>query len=99
MTRQRAHSYSYTGIVILLSREGRITMPVYEYECARCRVIYEVRQGMSDPPLAACPRCTEPVNRIILAPNLNRYKFSRPTEAKYAKVTPREEIAKEREIQ
>ena len=74
-------------------------MPVYEYECAHCRVIYEVRQGMSDPPLAACPRCTEPVNRIISAPNLKRYNFSSPTEAKYAKVTPREEIAKERELQ
>src|SRR2546422_7907072 len=70
-------------------------MPVYEYEWAHCRVIYEVREGMSDPPLAACPRCTEPVNRIISAPNLNRYNFSSPTEAKYAKVTPREEIAKE----
>ena len=74
-------------------------MPVYEYECARCRVIYEVRQGMSDPPLATCLRCTQPVHRIISAPNLNRYNFSSPTEAKYAKVTPREEIAKERELQ
>ena len=74
-------------------------MPVYEYECARCRVIYEVRQAMSDLPLATCPKCEERVNRIISAPNLNRYNFSSPTEAKYAKVTPREEIAKERELQ
>src|SRR2546430_5425698 len=54
---------------------------------------------MSDPPLATCPRCKEPVTRIMSAPNLNRYNFSSPTEAKYAKVTPREEIAKERELQ
>jgi len=81
------------------SRERRNAMPIYEYECARCLVIYEVRQGMSDPPLATCPRCKEPVTRIISAPNVNRYNFSSPTEAKYAKVTPREEIAKERELQ
>ncbi len=74
-------------------------MPIYEYECAPCLVIYEVRQGMSDPPLATCPRCKEPVTRIMSAPNVNRYNFSSPTEAKYAKVTPREEIAKERELQ
>ena len=74
-------------------------MPVYEYECARCRVIYERRQGMSDAPLATCPTCTEPVTRILSAPNFNRYNFSSPTEAKYAKVTPREEIARERVLQ
>jgi hypothetical protein len=39
------------------------------------------------------------VTRIISAPNLNRYNFSSPTEAKYARVTRREETAKERELQ
>ncbi len=74
-------------------------MPIYEYECAGCLVIYEMRQGMNDPPLTMCPKCKEPVKRIISTPNLNRYNFSGPSEAKYAKVTPREEISKERELQ
>jgi len=74
-------------------------MPIYEYECTPCLIIYEVRQGMKDPPLATCPKCSGSVSRVISAPNLNRYNFSSPTEAKYAKVSPGGEIAKEKELQ
>ena len=74
-------------------------MPIYEYECTPCLIIYEVRQSMKDPPLTSCPKCDGPVSRVISAPNLNRYNFSGPTEAKYAKISAREEIAKERELQ
>lgn len=74
-------------------------MPVYEYECTPCLIIYEVRQGMNDPPLATCPQCEGTVNRVISAPNLNRYNFSSPTEAKYAKVSTRDEVNRERELQ
>jgi putative FmdB family regulatory protein len=74
-------------------------MPVYEYECAPCRVIYEVRQGLSDPAVGACPRCEGPVERLISAPNLNLRNFTSPTEARYAGVSAREEIARERELQ
>ncbi len=74
-------------------------MPVYEYECAPCRVIYEVRQSMTDPPLATCPRYRGGVTRLISAPNLNLDNFSSPTAAKYARMSEREEIARERELQ
>ena len=74
-------------------------MPVYEYECAPCLIIYEVRQGMKDPPLETCPECKGPVTRVMSAPNINRYNFSSPTEAKYAKLSDRDEIAKEGELQ
>lgn len=74
-------------------------MPVYEYECAPCLTIYEVRQGMEDPPLETCPRCRGTVTRIISAPNLNRYNHSSPTEAKYAKLSLRDEVTRERELQ
>lgn len=74
-------------------------MPIYEYECAPCLTLYEVRQGMKDAPLTTCPKCAGPVTRTISAPNLNRRNFASPTEAKYAKVSPREEIAKEKELQ
>jgi putative FmdB family regulatory protein len=74
-------------------------MPVYEYECAPCLTIYEVRHGMNDPPLETCPRCQGAVTRLISAPNLNLDNFSSPTEAKYSKISPREEIAKEQELQ
>ena len=74
-------------------------MPIYEYECAPCRVIYEVRQRLSDPPVATCPRCQGSVTRLISAPNLNLDNFSSPTEAKYARMSDREEIARERVLQ
>jgi putative FmdB family regulatory protein len=74
-------------------------MPVYEYECATCEVVYETMHGMSDPPLASCPKCRSSVTRLMSAPRLNRYNYASPTEAKYAKMTEREEIAKERELQ
>jgi hypothetical protein len=56
-------------------------MPLYEYECTPCLVVYETMHGM------------------ISAPRINRYNYSSPTEAKYAKVSAREEIAKEQELQ
>lgn len=74
-------------------------MPVYEYECAPCRVIYEVRHGMNDPALDVCPRCRRAVTRLISAPNLNLANFSSPTAARYARMSDREEIARERELQ
>ena len=74
-------------------------MPVYEYECTPCMIIYEVRQGMGDPPLQTCPECKGAVERIMSAPNVNRYNFSSPTEAKYAKVSTSDEVKRERELQ
>ena len=55
--------------------------------------------GINDPPLENCPRCEGSVTRLISAPRINRHNFSGPTEAKYAKVSPQQEIAKERDLQ
>jgi putative FmdB family regulatory protein len=74
-------------------------MPVYEYECTPCRIIYEVRHGMNDPPLRTCQKCHGALTRLISVPNLNLENFSSPTEAKYAKITHQEEVAKEKELQ
>jgi putative FmdB family regulatory protein len=74
-------------------------MPVYEYECAPCRVIYEIRQRMDDPPLPACPRCHGEVGRLVSASRVNRRNHSSPTAARYARMSEREEVARERELQ
>jgi putative FmdB family regulatory protein len=66
-----------------------------QYECTPCLVVYEVMHGMNDPPLRTCPRCRGSVTRLISAPRLNRYNFSGPTEAKYAKVSPQSLAEKE----
>jgi putative FmdB family regulatory protein len=74
-------------------------MPVYEYQCEPCRVIYEARQTLKDAPLATCPRCGGELARLLSAPNFNRGNHASPTEAKYARMSPREEIARERVLQ
>ena len=45
-------------------------MSIYEYKavsggCEYCRRRFEVRQGMSEPPLGKCPRCGAPVRRLF----------------------------------
>jgi putative FmdB family regulatory protein len=74
-------------------------MPTYEYECEPCRVIYETRHGVNDRAPAGCPRCGAPVNRLMSAPNLKRGNYASPTEAKYAKMSTREEVAREKVLQ
>jgi len=50
-------------------------MPIYEYApttagCPTCRGGVEVLQRLSDPPLAACPNCAAPLERVISAPQV-----------------------------
>lgn len=42
-------------------------LPTYEYECERCARVFEVRQRISDPALAACETCGGPVRRLLAA--------------------------------
>lgn len=44
-----------------------ISLPTYEYQCERCARVFEVRQRISDPPLAACEKCGGPVRRLLAA--------------------------------
>lgn len=74
-------------------------MPIYEYECTPCRTIYQTRHGMNDEPLRVCEKCRGPVQRRFSMPHLILGRFSSPTEAKYAKMTDAEEIAREKELQ
>ena len=40
-------------------------MPVYEYECSKCKKVHEVEQRMSDAPLKKCPDCSGSVQKLI----------------------------------
>ena len=40
-------------------------MPTYEYECSSCKEHFETFQGITAPPLSACPKCSGKVNRLI----------------------------------
>ena len=40
-------------------------MPVYEYECQKCKQITEAMQKFSDPPLTRCPHCAGRLRKMI----------------------------------
>ncbi|OEU59509.1 MAG: transcriptional regulator [Desulfuromonadales bacterium C00003094] len=40
-------------------------MPMYEYQCEKCGLVFEARQKFSDDPLTGCQACGGPVNKLI----------------------------------
>jgi putative FmdB family regulatory protein len=42
-------------------------VPTYEYECAACRRVFEIRQRISEPPLTTCDACGGAVHRLLSA--------------------------------
>lgn len=42
-------------------------MPTYEYECLKCGRVFEIRQRISEPPLAECDVCGGQVRRLLSA--------------------------------
>jgi putative FmdB family regulatory protein len=43
-------------------------MPLYEYQCKKCRHRFERIQRFSDPLIKKCPECGGPVEQVISAP-------------------------------
>ena len=43
-------------------------MPLYEYQCKKCRHRFERIQKFSDPPIKKCPECGGPVEQLISPP-------------------------------
>jgi putative FmdB family regulatory protein len=42
-------------------------MPTYEYECRKCRRVFEIRQRISEPALTVCDVCGGEVRRLLSA--------------------------------
>lgn len=40
-------------------------MPMYEYKCQACGLVFEARQKFSDAPLTACRECGGAVEKMI----------------------------------
>nr|WP_320115280.1 zinc ribbon domain-containing protein [uncultured Desulfuromonas sp.] len=40
-------------------------MPMYEYQCEKCGLVFEVRQKFSDAPVEECRECQGPVKKLI----------------------------------
>ena len=43
-------------------------MPLYEYQCKKCRHRFERIRKFSDPPLKRCPECGGTVEQLLSAP-------------------------------
>lgn len=54
---------------------------------------------MNEKGLSTCTQCNSALRKVISAPRLNVKNFNGPTEAKYANMTVKEELVKERELQ
>jgi putative FmdB family regulatory protein len=50
-------------------------MPLYEYECKKCKRRFERIQKFSDPPVRKCPECGGSVERL-LSPAAVQFKGS-----------------------
>lgn len=42
-------------------------MPIYEYQCAKCKKTHEIWQKINDPPETKCPACGGKIARLISA--------------------------------
>jgi putative FmdB family regulatory protein len=42
-------------------------VPTYDYRCDRCERTFEIRQRISEEPLATCERCGGPIRRLLSA--------------------------------
>lgn len=40
-------------------------MPTYDYECQKCKHVFEIFQSMNDKLIEKCPRCKGKVKRLI----------------------------------
>jgi putative FmdB family regulatory protein len=40
-------------------------MPVYEYQCKKCRYQFELKQSFNDDPKVICPQCGSKAKRVF----------------------------------
>jgi putative FmdB family regulatory protein len=43
-------------------------VPLYDYKCTNCELLYEVREGFDAPSRQACPSCGAVAKRVLHAP-------------------------------
>jgi putative FmdB family regulatory protein len=63
-------------------------VPLYEYQCKKCKHRFEKIQKFSDRPLKKCPECGGPLEQLLSAPAV-QFKGSGWYVTDYAKKTMR----------
>jgi putative FmdB family regulatory protein len=62
MTLQSRHSKLHSAKVVCV--------PLYEYQCKKCKHRFEKIQKFSDPLVKKCPKCGGPVEQLLSAPSV-----------------------------
>jgi putative FmdB family regulatory protein len=62
-------------------------VPLYEYQCKKCKHRFEKIQKFSDRPLKKCPECGGPLEQLLSAPAV-QFKGSGWYVTDYAKKAP-----------
>ena len=78
---------------------GANEVPIYEYACDPCKVIYRTKHGINDTRPDTCRKCKGALRKVISAPSLNTKRFTSPTQEKYAKISESDEMAMEKDFQ
>jgi putative FmdB family regulatory protein len=81
----------------LLEREN---VPLYEYQCQKCKAHFEKIQKFSDPPLRRCEKCGGPLEQLLSSPAI-QFKgsgwyvtdYARKATSETGKTTPTGETA------
>jgi putative FmdB family regulatory protein len=56
---------------VLRNQQREITMPLYEYECRKCKKHTEKIQKFSGREITKCPHCGGPLQRVVTAPAIS----------------------------
>ncbi len=80
------------------ARKGAVgrNVPAYDYVCAACGAVVELRHSINKSPSATCVACGGPLRRLFTVPRVNVGNRSSATAARYAKLTQGEEVARVR---
>jgi putative FmdB family regulatory protein len=46
-------------------------MPIYNYECKLCDIVYEFTASMTDSTERVCAECGDPLKKVFSAPVIN----------------------------
>ena len=52
----------------LIRRGNKLSVPIYEYQCKKCKHKFEKIQKFSDRPIKKCPECGGPVEQLLSSP-------------------------------
>lgn len=89
----------FTARMDLGRHYGVTAVPIYEYACDPCKIIYRTKHGINDPRPDTCRECKGDLRKLMAAPSLNTKRFTSPTQEKYSKISISDEIAMEKDLQ